>query len=355
MTDSMPPRPPLCSRGWSAPLAGKVALVAGATPRRRPGHRGRARRRRGHRLLHRPHDAHRALRHGPRRDDRGDGRARRAGRRHRHRGAGRPPRARTGRGADRAHPLRAGRPPRPRERHLRRHHDGVGGDRLGIGPRRRAPPAAPRGRHPRDHEPLRAAAPARDPGRPGRRGQRRHGRVQRDQLPRLVLLRPHEGRGRADGVGARPRARGPHGATAVVAQPGVAAVGGDARGVRGDGGELARRHEGLAALRHLRDARLRRPRGGRARRRSRRRRAGTARRSRAGSSPRSTGSPISTAAGPTRGATWSRCRTPASRPTPPATAERDATPARRRYCWRSGPSSTGRKRGPRSSTAIVGS
>ena len=64
----------------------------------------------------------------------------------------------------------------------------------------------------------------------------------------------------------------PHGATAVVADAGLAALGGDARRLRGDRGQLARRDEERSPhFAHLRDAGVRRPGGGRARRRSRRR------------------------------------------------------------------------------------
>ena len=103
---------------------------------------------------------------------------------------------------------------------------------------------------------------------------------------------------------------GPHGATAVSLTPGLAAVGGDARRVRGDGGELARR-----ARRRSRTSRSpSRPRSSAGRwRRSPpipRSRAGTGSRCPAASWRGSTGSPTSTAAGPTPGGTWWRCRTP---------------------------------------------
>ena len=52
----------------------------------------------------------------------------------------------------------------------------------------------------------------------------------------------------------------PHGATAVVADARLAALGGDARRLRRHRGELARRDQGAAALRDLREPRLRRPR-----------------------------------------------------------------------------------------------
>ena len=65
---------------------------------------------------------------------------------------------------------------------------------------------APRRRYARDHESLRDSASSQDTGWPGRRGDRWHGRVQRDPLPRLLLLRPGEGGGQSHGVCARPRA-----------------------------------------------------------------------------------------------------------------------------------------------------
>ncbi len=79
--------------------------------------------------------------------------------------------------------------------------------------------------------------------------------------------------------------------------------------------------EGPAALRDLGEPGVRRPGRGGARRGSRRVALERAGRCPAGSSRRSTGSPTSTAASPTRGGTWSRCRIRASPPTPPATAE----------------------------------
>jgi hypothetical protein len=95
----------------------------------------------------------------------------------------------------------------------------------------------------------------------------------------------------------------------------------DARRLRHHRGQLARRLRDAAPLRH-----------------HRRRRAtsagpsltwppiptwpaGTASRYRAAGSPGSTASPTSTARGPTPGATWSRCNTPASRPTRRDTGE----------------------------------
>ena len=107
------------------------------------------------------------------------------------------------------------------------------------------------------------------------------------------------------------------------ADAGLDALGDDARELRRHRGELARRGGRQPALRRdLRDPALRRPRGRRPRRRPGRRAAATAARSRPAASRASTASPTSTAPGPTAGATWSRSRTRASRPTRPATADR---------------------------------
>ena len=122
-----------------------------------------------------------------------------------------------------------------------------------------------------DHEPPRAAAAAPRAGRARRRGDRRHRRVQRRPLPRLALLRPRQGLGDADGLGASARSSAPHGAHRGRAHAGLAALGGDARALRRHRGQLARRDRALAALLHLGDPALRRPRRRRARRRSRRR------------------------------------------------------------------------------------
>ena len=127
-------------------------------------------------------------------------------RRHGHRGAGRPPRAGAGRGAGRAHRRRARSPRRPRQRHLgRRRPRRLGRAGLGARPRRRPAHPAPGDRHPHHHQPLRAAAADPRAGRPGGRGHRRHRRVQRRELPRLVLLRPGQDVG--DPAGLRPGAR----------------------------------------------------------------------------------------------------------------------------------------------------
>ena len=171
-----------------------------------------------------------ALGDEPAGDDRGDRGAGRRGRRARDRGPGRPPRARRGARARGAHRREQGALARARERHLGRHHDGVGQDGLGVRPGVRAAHAAPGGRHARDHQPLRAAAAHQDAGRPGRRGDRRDRRVQRDQLPGLVLLRPGQGGGEPHGVRAGARV-GAARRDGRVAHPGLAALRGDARRV----------------------------------------------------------------------------------------------------------------------------
>ena len=70
---------------------------------------------------------------------------------------------------------RTGRPARPRERHLGRHDDGVEQVGLGILPGQRAAHPAPGRGHARHHQPLRDPAAHQDAGRPGRRGDRRDG------------------------------------------------------------------------------------------------------------------------------------------------------------------------------------
>ena len=120
-------------------------------------------------------------------------------------------------------------------------------------------PAAPRCRHPRDHEPRRHPAAAAHAGWARGGGQRRDRGRQRDELPGLVLLRPRQGQRDPDGVLPRPRA-GAAQRDGRVAVARLAALGGDARCLRRDRGDVARRDEGAAALRHLGDAALRRPR-----------------------------------------------------------------------------------------------
>ena len=148
--------------------------------------------------------------------------------------------------------------------------------------------------------------------------------LQRRELPGVVLLRRREGRGPPDGVRARPRA-GAARRDRRAADAGMAPVRGDARRLRGHRGELARRD--AASSRTSPSPRARRSSAARSRPSLPipTCRAGTASRCRAVSSPGSTGSPTSTAASPTPGATWSRSRTPASRPTPPATADHHTT------------------------------
>ena len=127
---------------------------------------------------------------------------------------------------------RAGRAARARQRHLGRHHHGVGQDGVGVVARHRAAHAAPGHRHPRHHQPLRPAAADPPPGRARRRGDRRDRRVQRHQLPGVVLLRPGQGGQPAHGVRPRPRAGAPR-RDGRRAHAGLAALGGDARGASG--------------------------------------------------------------------------------------------------------------------------
>ena len=303
-------------------LAGKVALVTGATRGAGTGDRRAARCGRRNRLLHGADDPVGAVGDEPAGDDRGDRRP------HRRRPAvGRSPCRSTT-----SYPTTsAGWSTRIDAEQGALHvlvnniwgattmewDKTVWESSLDLGP---AHVAAGR-RHPRHHQPLRP--PAADPAArwTGRRGDRRDRRVQRRALPRLVLLRPGQGGQPADGL--RPGARG--GAVrgdGGGGHAGLAAIGGDARGLRRDGGALARRHADPATLRHLGEPVVRRsgrsphwppiptwP-------------DGTASRCPAGSWPRSTASPISTAAGRMRGATSGRSRTPACPPTRPGTADR---------------------------------
>ena len=158
--------------------------------------------------------------------------------------------------------------------------------------------------------------------RPRRRDDRRHARVQRRALPPLRVLRPRQDRGpparvRA-GQGARAARLHRRGADA-----GLAALGDDARELRGHRGELARRERPRTRTsprspRARASSAARSPRSPPTRTSS----AATAARSPPAASRASTASPTSTAPSPTAGATWSRSRTPACRPTRPATAER---------------------------------
>ncbi len=179
---------------------------------------------------------------------------------------------------------------------------------LGARPRRRPAHPAARRRHPPDHLASPAAAAGRPAGRAARRDDRRHRDLQRRPVPDLGLLRPGQGRGEPAGVLAGARARCSRG-DGGRRHAGLAALGDDARQLRGHRGQLARRPRrhggglpaGARRVRALRVAPLRRP---------RRRRAG--RGPRPGpvepavghlrpSWPASTASPTSTARGPTAG------------------------------------------------------
>ena len=170
------------------------------------------------------------------------------------------------------------------------------------------------------HVALRAArAPAR---RTRRRDDRRHARLQRRALPALDVLRPRQGLGPAAGVRAGARA----GAARLHrggADAGLAALGDDARALRRDRGQLARRRRRSTRT----SPPSRSPRGSSAAPSprsppTRTSSAAPAARSPPAASRASTASPTSTARSPTAGATWSRSRTPGCRPTRSATAER---------------------------------
>ena len=225
------------------PLQGRVALVAGAT--RGAGARDRRRPRRGGRdgLRHGPQLARRALRVRPPGDDRGDGRSwstRRGGRGHAVVADHLDPEqvaalvARDRRGA--------GPPRRARQRHLgRRAAVRVGHAAVGARPRQRPAAAAPgRGDAP-DHQPPRAAAHAARARRPRRRDDRWDRGLQRDQAAdqRLSTTSPNP-RCCVSRWGAGPGARAAR-RDRRRAHAGLAALGDDARGLRGARGELARR------------------------------------------------------------------------------------------------------------------
>ena len=239
------------------------------------------------------------------------------GRRRGDRRPDRPPGAGAGRGARRADRRRARPARRPRQRHLGRRgplrveHAG-----LGARPRRRPAAAA----HAVDTHLITShfALPLliRRPG--GLVVEMTDGtrEYNDDALPELGVLRPRQDRG------APARLRAGHGARAARlhragAHAGLAALGDDARALRRHRGELARR-----AGRSTRTS----PRSPRARASSAARsprspptptsRAATAARSRPASWRASTASPTSTARSPTAGATWSRSRTP-GRPADP--------------------------------------
>ena len=137
-----------------------------------------------------------------------------------------------------SHRGRTGLPARSRERYLGRHQDGVEQVGLGILVGLWAAHPAPGRGHARHHQPLRDTAAHQDAGRPGCRGDRRNGRVQRDQLPGLVLLRPGQGGSESNGVraGARVAALQRDGR---VTHSGLAAIRGHARGLRRHRIELA--------------------------------------------------------------------------------------------------------------------
>ena len=142
---------------------------------------------------------------------------------------------------------------------------------MGVATSRSGCTAAPRRRHPRHHQPLRppAAAPARRAAWSSRSTTAptsttpTNYRVSffydlvKASVGRMAFALAHE--------------LAPHGATAVSLTPGLAAVGGDARRLRGDRGRPGTtRTKVEPALRHLRDAALRRPGRRRAGRRPRR-------------------------------------------------------------------------------------
>ena len=299
-------------------LNGKVALVAGAT-------RGAGRAiavelapSRRHGVRHRPQHALGALGVQPAGDDRGDGRADRGRRRRGRRPQGRPPRA------DQVAALVE----RIDSDHGRLDmlvNDIWGGELLfdwnaklwehDLDDGLRLLRLAVETHLITSHHALPLLI--RRPGRPGGGDDRRHRRVQRRQLPRVRVLRPGQDRGAAPGLEPGTRAgrvrlhRG-------GAHAGLDALGDDAREPRRDRGQLERRASPAtsASRRHPPSPGGRWPPSpptptspG-----------GTRPRSPRGSSRGSTGSPTSTAARRTAGATWSRFRTRASRRTPPDTA-----------------------------------
>ena len=191
----------------AAPLAGKVALVAGATRGAGRGIAVQLGAAGATVYVHRPHHARAAIGDGPAGDDRGDRRARRRGRRARDRRPGRPPRAR--RGARRSSSASTASRARSTSssttsgaRPTMEWNKTVWESTLDVGLRtlRLAVDTHAITSH--------FALPLliRDARRPRGRGHRRHRRVQRHQLPRVVLLRPRQGRGEPHGVRARARA-----------------------------------------------------------------------------------------------------------------------------------------------------
>lgn len=130
---------------------------------------------------------------------------------------------------------------------------GTGEPRRGRGHRRACRPPRPRpgARACRPH-PRRPRAPRRSRQRHlGRRAARRMGASPCRQLPFVAVLRPAQGRGEPDGLGAREgagQAPGDRG----VADARLAAPGDDARPLRRHRGKLARRHRrALARLQAL--------------------------------------------------------------------------------------------------------
>ena len=123
------------------------------------------------------------------------------GRWHRDRSSGRPSRPAQVDALVAADRSRAGAPRRARQRHLGRRaalrveHAGVG-----ARPREGAADAAPGGRHPPDHQPFRAAAADPRARRAGGGDDRRHAGVQRRPLPNLGVLRPGQDRGHPAGL-----------------------------------------------------------------------------------------------------------------------------------------------------------
>ena len=254
----------------NGPLAGRIALVAGAT---RGGGRGIAVAlgEAGATVYATGRSTARAaLRDRPAGDDRGDRRAGDGGGRRGHRRRGRPPRSRR-------------RCARLVERIDADHgrldvlvNDIWGAEHLFEWNRPVWEHDLERGlrllrladRHPPDHRPSRAAAARARPRRPGRRGDRRHRRLQRRPLPGLDVLRPRQDLGDPPrlgaGAGARPPRRHRRGA-----HPGLDALGADARAPRRRRGELAGGGRAHAALLHLGDAAVRGPRRRRAGRRPR--------------------------------------------------------------------------------------
>ena len=173
-----------------------------------------------------------------------------------------------------------------------------------------------------DHEPLRAAAADPPAGRPRRRDDRRHARVQRRELPAVGVLRPRARPRSLRLAFAQAKELEPHGCTAVALTPGWmrSEMMLDIYRVT----EETWRDATIGSPHFSRDLRvpaLRRPGGRGARRRPRTSRSATAARSPRAASRASTASRTSTARSPTAGATWSRSRTPACRRTRPATAD----------------------------------